>query len=96
MNYKRLKHLDLRIHSLRERHENGQILGYWISGDLNLADIGTKPLAGPRFRKLRDTIFGAIPIVIPRPSAGQNKKEYEQEAYKEAYRRLTEMLRTRS
>ena len=32
---------------------------------MNIADIGTKPLNGPRFTKLRNMIFGKTQIQLP-------------------------------
>lgn len=76
VNYKRLKHIDIRLHSIRERHELKLIHPVWIDGDLNIADIGTKPLNGPRFTKLRNMIFGKTQIQLPVRKPGLEREMF--------------------
>ena len=80
VNYKRLKHINIRYHSLRERHENGDVYVLWIDGDYNLAGLGTKFLPRRRFELLRNTVFGLRRFELP-----DRKDPYERQ-------RLAEIL----
>jgi hypothetical protein len=48
----RTKHINIRHHFIRECVEAGQIIPKWVSGQDNIADILTKPLAKPAFSRL--------------------------------------------
>ena len=45
----RTRHVDVRMHFLRELKEEGVIVVDWISGDDNASDLFTKNLQGPLF-----------------------------------------------
>ena len=47
----RTKHIDIRYHFIREAVEDGKISVKYIPTDDNTADIFTKPLSKPKFRR---------------------------------------------
>ena len=66
VNQKKLRHIEIHIHSVRERVLEGLITPVWLPGELEVADIFTKPLKPPLFKKFRDILFGLSPIQLPR------------------------------
>jgi hypothetical protein len=48
-NRKRIKHIDLRYHYLRDKVTNGEIILDWVQSTNQLADSLTKPLSVPAF-----------------------------------------------
>ena len=77
-NHKRMKHMHIKWHVLRERHQNGDLYVLWIDGDYNIADLGTKALPARRFNNLKDLIFARRRIEFP------NKKDaYERRRIKD-------------
>jgi hypothetical protein len=61
--HQRTKHIDVRLFYIRELQEKKTINVVYINTEQQLADILTKPLAVPRFEKLRDAL-GVVPIKI--------------------------------
>ena len=43
-----VRHIDIRNLWLIDKVVNGAIIAYWIQGDINVADLGMKPLARTR------------------------------------------------
>jgi hypothetical protein len=58
--YKRMKHLKVRHHFLRDHVENGYIKMRYIDTERQLADIFTKLLDASRFAALRGKLVFAI------------------------------------
>jgi hypothetical protein len=54
----RSRHISIKYHHFREHVRKGHIRIRWISTDMQLADIFTKPLAAPKFTLLRQRILG--------------------------------------
>jgi hypothetical protein len=54
----RSRHISIKYHHFREHVRKGLIRIRWISTDMQLADIFTKPLASPKFTLLRQRILG--------------------------------------
>ncbi len=54
--HKRTKHIDVQFHFIREKQVDGTIHVQYISTDMQLADVFTKPLHGPLFERLRRAI----------------------------------------
>jgi hypothetical protein len=54
--YKRMRHLEMRHHFLRDYVEKGDIKIRYIDTERQLADIFTKPLDSSRFAALRGEI----------------------------------------
>jgi hypothetical protein len=54
----RSRHISIKYHHFREHVRKGHICIRWISTDMQLADIFTKPLAAPKFTLLRQRILG--------------------------------------
>ncbi len=54
--HKRSKHIDVRYHFVREKHENGELMVDHVCGEEQLADVLTKPLSKGRFERLRGNI----------------------------------------
>jgi hypothetical protein len=54
----RTRHVDVRMHFLRELKEDGIIVCDWVSGDNNPADLFTKNLQGPTFNKHASNFVG--------------------------------------
>jgi hypothetical protein len=50
------KHIDITFHWSREQVEMGRLKFQYIPGVENPADVFTKPLPGPAFRKCRDML----------------------------------------
>lgn len=50
----RTKHIDVRLHYVRECAAQGQIILKYCSTEENIADLLTKPLAGVRIKYLRE------------------------------------------
>ena len=65
--HQRTKHIDVRLFYIRELQENKTINIIYTSTEQQLADLLTKPLAVPRFEKLRDDL-GIIQIKSLEPS----------------------------
>ena len=54
------KHLRVRYDSLREQTAMDTILFCYLSTELQLADLMTKPLIGEKFHYFRDCLMGAV------------------------------------
>ncbi|KZR95652.1 Copia protein (Gag-int-pol protein), partial [Daphnia magna] len=54
--HQRTKHIDVKYHFIRDLQENQIINATYINTENQLADLLTKGLDGPRFRKLRQEI----------------------------------------
>jgi hypothetical protein len=54
----RTRHIDVRIHFLRELQKEGILILDWIPGDENASDLFTKNLQGPLFKKHATTFVG--------------------------------------
>jgi hypothetical protein len=54
--HQRTKHIDVRLFHIREVQESGTVNIEYICSEQQLADIFTKPLAIPRFEKLRNDL----------------------------------------
>ena len=54
----RTRHVDTRLHFLREMKEQGIIKTVWVSGELNAADMFTKNLPGPLFNTHVKSVCG--------------------------------------
>ena len=54
--HQRTKHIDVKYHFIREQQEAGKIMIKYVPTQDQLADIFTKPLAGPSFSDLRERI----------------------------------------
>lgn len=50
--HRKSKHIDVRYHFVREKHEEGRLMVSHICGEDQLADVLTKPLAKDRFQRL--------------------------------------------
>ena len=50
--HKRSKHIDVRYHFVREKHEAGELVVDHVCGEEQLADVLTKPLSRDRFKRL--------------------------------------------
>ena len=50
----RAKHIDLRVHFVRDHIEQGEIQPIHVPSAMQLADYLTKPLAAPQLMRLRD------------------------------------------
>ena len=50
--HKRSKHIDVRYHFVREKHETGELVVDHVCGEEQLADVLTKPLSRDRFKRL--------------------------------------------
>ncbi|CAN0003333.1 unnamed protein product, partial [Phaeothamnion confervicola] len=55
---RRVKHIDIKFHIVRERVESGEVVLVPTQRKDQLADLLTKPLPGPRTRFLREQILG--------------------------------------
>ena len=64
-NHKRVKHLDLKIHFVRQAVEAGTVVLQYIPTNDQLADMFTKALPKQRFEVLRNKI---IPKKLGRPA----------------------------
>ena len=53
MRHSRTKHIDVRHHFIRDHVEKGDVSIYFISTNLQLADIFTKPLPEEQFNFIR-------------------------------------------
>jgi hypothetical protein len=53
----RTRHLDVQYHFVRECVADGVVRFKWVSGNVNVADILTKPLAAPVFIKHCDKLL---------------------------------------
>ncbi|UYV61655.1 hypothetical protein LAZ67_1005777 [Cordylochernes scorpioides] len=51
--HKRTKHIDVRYHFIRSKHEEGELKVHHVCSSEQLADIMTKPLPGNKFHYLR-------------------------------------------
>lgn len=56
--HRRMKHVDVRFHFVRELTQNQILQIEYISSEHQLADILTKGLPFPKFKKFRDAILG--------------------------------------
>ncbi|KAF8774799.1 Copia protein like [Argiope bruennichi] len=57
--HKRSKHIDVRYHFVREKFIDGELFIKHVPGEMQLADIMTKPLPSVRFKELR-TLLGLL------------------------------------
>ena len=58
--YKKLKHIDVKYHFVRERVASGEIVLEYVQSADQLADILTKPIDFQKFSGLRERILGSI------------------------------------
>jgi hypothetical protein len=61
----KVKHINMRLHFLRELINNGIIALYFVGTDDNVADILTKPLSRAQFEKLRKILMEGHNGVLP-------------------------------
>ena len=54
--HKRTNHIDVKNYYIREKREDGTVEVVYVNVKDQLADILTKPLNGPIYKKLRDAI----------------------------------------
>ena len=59
--HQRTKHIDIKYHFIREKHQDKEIEIVYTSTENQLADLFTKPLPTPRFNHLRKQI-GVQPL----------------------------------
>ena len=59
--HQRTKHIDIKYHFIREKHQDKEIEIVYTSTENQLADLFTKPLPTPRFNQLRKQI-GVQPL----------------------------------
>jgi KUP system potassium uptake protein len=50
------KHLDIRLHFVRDAHQGGLVKTYYVPSNEMLADIFTKPIPNPQFEKIVSTV----------------------------------------
>lgn len=55
-NNKRLKHIHVRCHFIKEKIDNGTVNVVYIKSENQLTDIFTKPFAKVKFDKFRDKL----------------------------------------
>lgn len=55
---KRSKHVDIKLYHARHMQERGEVEVEYVKSEDNIADILTKPLPAPQFRKLAGKILG--------------------------------------
>jgi hypothetical protein len=77
VNYKRLKHVYIKFHSIREHVERNEIRMLFVPGNDNIADTGTKPLPAPAFRKIRAVLFNRVPFSFPQKSHPEERRIVE-------------------
>jgi hypothetical protein len=56
--FKRSKSIDMKYYAIKELIDNGIVTPEWKPTDENVADLFTKPLFGPKFRKFRKYFMG--------------------------------------
>jgi hypothetical protein len=56
------KHIDIIHHFVRERVSWGELSFVFVSGEMNVADMFTKPLEWPVFRVHRDRLLQSLPV----------------------------------
>jgi hypothetical protein len=61
--HQRTKHIDVRLFYIRELQESKKVNIVYLNTEQQIADILTKPLAAPRFEKLRDAL-GVILVPV--------------------------------
>ena len=61
----RLRHVEIQVHSIRERVSRDHVRPVWIPAEFQLADLFTKPLPRTVFQRFRACIFGLSPIRLP-------------------------------
>lgn len=61
----KVKHINLRIHYIREVIEAGLVELHFCPSEFNVADMLTKALAGPHFEALRDILFNGHKGIMP-------------------------------
>jgi hypothetical protein len=54
--HQRTQHIDVRLFYIRELQESKKVNIVYLNTEQQIADILTKPLAAPRFEKLRDAL----------------------------------------
>ena len=54
------KHVRVRYDFLREQVAEKKIVFHYLSTDLQLADVMTKPLIGDKFQYFRDCLMGIV------------------------------------
>jgi hypothetical protein len=59
--HSRVRHIDIKHHFIREQVQQGTVQVSWIPTGEQLADILTKAMRGPQFKRLRDVVVVAIP-----------------------------------
>jgi len=65
--HKHSRHIDRRLHWLKEKVHSAEILLGFVPTDMNVSDIGTKPLAKSKFVAFRDKLLYGYqsPLVVP-------------------------------
>jgi hypothetical protein len=66
--HKRSKHIDIRHHFVREQIEAGKMRVEWVASQEQVADILTKALPTPAFKRLRDRLVTPLPQEAQRAS----------------------------
>ncbi|KAL0336602.1 UNVERIFIED_CONTAM: Retrovirus-related Pol polyprotein from transposon RE2 [Sesamum radiatum] len=67
------KHLEIDCHLVRDMYERGFLAPAHVSSNLQLADLFTKPLAGPRFMTLLSKL--GLVNILSRPNLRRRCKE---------------------
>ena len=75
LNQRKLRHVEIAVHAIRERSARRQIRAVWTPKEENPADALTKPLPRPLFEKFRSVLFGLAPLVLPQLGARQDKSK---------------------
>lgn len=62
--HQRTKHIDVRYYFVRDHQEKNEVDVTYVSMEIQLADIFTKPLHAPRFIKVREELgVFAVPLI---------------------------------
>ena len=88
---KKIRHLEIHLHSIRERTKRLQVVPVWIPGRMQIADIFTKPLPHAAFNHLRSIIFGLKKLELPEDTR-EHSKEYNSIKEKNALKILRREL----
>ena len=67
----RTRHMDTRLHFLREMKELNMIKTIWTRGDLNEVDMFTKNLAGPEYNKHSEKFCGVDDYYLRHSNQGE-------------------------
>ena len=79
----RTKHIDIRMHFVRDYISEGIIDVQWVPTDAQRADFFTKPLAGPKHEKMRNLNMSCdlAPAGYNRKMSPEESEAYEQTGY---------------